>query len=104
MSEINKALMKTALASLALVVAMTLGRPASAEIVKYDPGDTVYYTYCYSHPVAARIKPGDSVVTRTRDASNDVFSSIRQNILRQDRLCQGEPANGAVLYRGRGAG
>ena len=73
MSEINKALMKTALASLT-VVAMTLGQPASAEIVRYDPGDTVYYTYCYSHPVAARIKPGDLVVTRTRDASNDVFS------------------------------
>ena len=47
---------------------------ANAAEVQYDPHDTVYFTYCYAHPVAARIKPGDTVVTKTRDASNDAFS------------------------------
>jgi len=35
----------------------------------------VYFTYCYAHPPAARINPGDTVITSTRDASNDAFST-----------------------------
>jgi amidase len=99
MSEINKALMKTALASLA-VVAMTLGQPASAETVRYDPGDTVYYTYCYSHPVAARIKPGDSVVTRTRDASNDVFSVSDKTFSAKIDFAKVNPQTGPFYIEG----
>ena len=47
--------------------------PSWAAEVRYDPGDTVYYTYCHAHPPALRIKPGDTVITRTKDAANDVF-------------------------------
>ena len=81
-----------------------LAVPAAAAEVKYDPGDKVYFTYCYAHPPAARIKPGDTVVTRTRDASNDVFSCIGQDGRREARPHQGQPADRAVLCRGRGAG
>jgi len=46
--------------------------PASAKTVTYNP-TTVYYTYCFSHPPAMRIASGDTVITKTRDASNDAF-------------------------------
>jgi amidase len=57
-----------------LVVSMllALAPPALAKTVRYDP-QVVYYTYCHSHPPAARIASGDTVVTKTRDASNDAF-------------------------------
>jgi hypothetical protein len=45
--------------------------PAVAAEIEYDPQDTVYFTYCHAHPPAMRIKPGDTVSTRTKDASND---------------------------------
>src|SRR6516162_10002101 len=56
------------------IAGLSVVRPAVAAEVKYDPGDKVSFTYCYSHPPALRIKSGDSVITTTRDASNDVFS------------------------------
>ena len=55
--------------------ALALAWPAVAAEVRYDPGDKVYFTYCYAHPPAARINPGDMVITSTRDASNDAFST-----------------------------
>src|SRR5438105_13749591 len=58
------------LVSPALVLVLSL--PASAKTVTYKP-QTVYFTYCYSHPPAARIAAGDTVVTNIRDASNDAF-------------------------------
>ena len=103
MAEINGTLIKTALASLA-VAAMTLGRPAAAENVRYDPGDTVYYTYCYSHPVAARIKPGDTVVTRTRDASNDVFSVSDKTFSAKIDFAKVNPQTGPFYIEGARAG
>src|SRR5438445_12293735 len=59
------------LVSPALLV-LVLSLPASAKTVTYKP-QTVYFTYCYSHPPAARIASGDTVVTNIRDASNDAF-------------------------------
>ena len=38
----------------------SLAGPALSAEVKYDPGDKVYFTYCYAHPPAARI--GDHAV------------------------------------------
>src|SRR5258707_14106831 len=62
-------------AALLLTIAgLSLARPAVAAEVRYDPGDKVYFAYCHSHPPAMRIRPGDSVITNTRDASNDAFS------------------------------
>jgi len=63
-----------ALALLLSVAGLLLAVPATATEVNYDPGDRLYFTYCYAHPPAIRIKPGDSAITSTRDASNDVFS------------------------------
>ena len=51
---------------------LVLSFPASAKTITYKP-QTIYFTYCYSHPPAARIASGDTVVTNIRDASNDAF-------------------------------
>jgi acetamidase/formamidase len=64
-------LVATLLVSPALLVLM-LSLPASARTVTYSP-QVVYYTYCHSHPPAMRIASGDTVITNTRDASNDAF-------------------------------
>src|SRR5438094_1944645 len=56
-----------------------LAVPASAKTVRYDP-QVVYYTYCFSHPPAARIASGDKVITKTRDASNDSFRPTHKKI------------------------
>ena len=56
-----------ALALLLSVTGLSLAVPATAAEVNYDPGDRLYFTYCYAHPPAIRIKPGDSVITSTRD-------------------------------------
>jgi len=65
----------------AVVAAMllTIAGSIEAKDVKYDP-QTVYYTYCHSHPPAARIASGDKVITRTRDASNDAFRPTHKKI------------------------
>src|SRR5258708_20408080 len=55
------------------IAGLSLARPAVAAEVRYDPGDKVYFTYCYAHPPAFRIKPGASVITSTRDAANTAF-------------------------------
>ena len=61
-----------ALLLLPALLVLVLSLPASAKTVNYKP-QTVYFTYCHSHPPAARIASGDTVVTNTRDASNDAF-------------------------------
>ena len=91
---------KTVLGLLAAAMALLLARPALADTVQYDPGDTVYYTYCYAHPVAARIKPGDSVVTRTRDASNDVFSPSDKTFSAKIDFAKVNPQTGPFYVEG----
>src|SRR4029453_2040780 len=54
------------------VLVLLFSPPASAKTVTYKP-QTVYFTYCFSHPPAARIGSGDTGVTNIRDASNDAF-------------------------------
>ena len=51
---------------------LTTAGPIAAKTITYTP-QQVYYTYCFSHPPAARIASGDTVVTKTRDASNDLI-------------------------------
>ncbi len=60
----------TTLAALGWV--LTTAGPIAAKTITYTP-QQVYYTYCFSHPPAARIASGDTVVTKTRDASNDLI-------------------------------
>lgn len=55
-----------------VLFALMFAATVSARTITYVP-QTVYFTYCFSHPPAARIASGDTVVTKTRDASNDAF-------------------------------
>ncbi len=66
------------LAAPALLVLM-LSLPAAAKTITYNP-QTIYFTYCYSHPPAERIASGDTVITKTRDASNDAFRPTMKTI------------------------
>ncbi len=95
------------IAATALMVALpaavaftTSTAPASAETFTYDPGDNVYFTYCYSHPPALRIKPGDTVITSTRDASNDVYSMSDKTIFPKLDLTAVNPQTGPFYIEG----
>jgi amidase len=78
-----------------------LAWPAAARTVRYDP-QVVYYTYCHSHPPASRIASGDTVITKTRDASNDAFKPTDQDPLAQSRPVARQSPDGSLLRRGRG--
>jgi amidase len=84
--------------SAALVAA--LGTPGFAAEVEYDPGDTVYFTYCHSHPPAARINPGDTVKTSTRDASNDAFTTSDTTLMAKLDLSKVNPQTGPFYIEG----
>jgi len=74
--------------------------PAAAAEVKYDPGDNVKFTYCYAHPPVLRVKPGDSVVTSTRDASNDVYSTGDKTLFPKLDLSKVNPQTGPFFIEG----
>ena len=82
------------------IAGLSLARPAVAAEVSYDPGDKVYFTYCYAHPPALRIKPGDSVITSTRDASNDVFSVSDKTVTEKLDLTKVNPQTGPFYVEG----
>src|SRR6266478_4953028 len=82
------------------IVGLLLARPAVAAEVRYDPGDKVYFTYCHSHPPALRIKPGDSVNTSTRDASNDAFSVSDKSVAPKLDLTKVNPQTGPFYIEG----
>ena len=79
---------------------LSLARPAVAAEVTYDPGDKVYFTYCHSHPPALRIKPGDTVSTSTRDASNDAFSISDKTVAPRLDLTKVNPQTGPFYIEG----
>jgi acetamidase/formamidase len=68
--------------------------------VKYDPGDNVKFTYCYAHPPAARIKSGDTVITSTRDASNDAFAPTDKTLAPKLDLTKVNPQTGPFYIEG----
>jgi amidase len=74
--------------------------PAVAAEVEYDPQNTVYFTYCHAHPPAMRIRPGDTVSTRTRDASNDAFSPSDKTIAPKLDLTKVNPQTGPFYIEG----
>ncbi|HWZ69589.1 MAG TPA: acetamidase/formamidase family protein [Stellaceae bacterium] len=80
--------------------ALALAGPAVAAEVRYDPGDKVYFTYCYAHPPAARINPGDTVVTSTRDASNDAFTPSDKTLAPKIDLTKVNPQTGPFYVEG----
>jgi len=81
-------------------VAALAAMPAVAAEVEYDPQDTVYFTYCHAHPPAMRIRPGDTVSTRTRDASNDAFSPSDKTIAPKLDLTKVNPQTGPFYIEG----
>ena len=81
-------------------VAALAAMPAAAAEVEYDPQDTVYFTYCHAHPPAMRIKPGDTVSTRTRDASNDAFSPSDKTLSPKLDLSRVNPQTGPFYIEG----
>lgn len=81
-------------------VALTAAWPVVAAEIRYDPGDNVRYTYCYSHPPALRIKPGDTVITSTKDASNDVFSPTDKTLFPKLDLSRVNPQTGPFYIEG----
>lgn len=86
------------LASVAL--ALTLTGPTLAAEHKYDPGDNVKFTYCFSHPPVLRIKPGDTVITSTKDASNDAFSVSDKTLFPKLDLSRVNPQTGPFYIEG----
>jgi amidase len=82
------------------IAGLSLARPAAAAEVSYDPGDKVYFTYCHSHPPALRIKPGDTVSTSTRDASNDAFSISDKTVAPKIDLTKVNPQTGPFYIEG----
>src|SRR6266511_5512082 len=85
-----KVLVVLLFAPAALVLMLCL--PALGKTVQYDP-QTVYFTYCFSHPPAARIASGDTVVTKTRDASNDLIQPTDKTTGKLD-LSRANPQTG----------
>ena len=83
-----------------VALAFALGGPAVAAEYKYDPGDNVQFTYCYAHPPVLKIKPGDSVVTSTRDASNDVYSTSDRTLFPKLDLSKVNPQTGPFYIEG----
>src|SRR3954469_9283040 len=67
---------------------------------KYDPGNDVKFTYCYAHQPVLRIKPGDSVVTSTRDASNDVYGTGDKTLFPKLDLTKVNPQTGPFYIEG----
>ena len=85
---------------LATACVFVLGGAAVAAEIKYDPGDNVKFTYCYAHPPVLRIKPGDTVVTSTRDASNDVFGTGDKTVFPKLDLTKVNPQTGPFYIEG----
>src|SRR6516162_1044502 len=83
-----------------LIAGFSFAGPAVAAEVRYDPGDKVYFTYCYAHPPAARINPGDTVVTSTRDASNDAFTPSDKTLAPKIDLTKVNPQTGPFYVEG----
>lgn len=85
---------------LVFLFSMLVSFSASAAEHRYDPGDKVYFTYCYSHSPALRIKPGDKVITRTRDASNDAFAPTDKTLAPKLDLTKVNPQTGPFYVEG----
>jgi acetamidase/formamidase len=79
---------------------LAAGGAATAAEIKYDPRDNVQFTYCYSHKPVLRIRPGDTVATSTRDASNDVYSTGDKTLFPKLDLSKVNPQTGPFYIEG----
>src|ERR1700730_16360155 len=96
----RETLRRLPVALLLSIAGLSLARPAAAAEVQYDPGDKVYFTYCYAHPPAAHVKPGDTVITNTRDASNDAFTMSDKTLAPKLDLTKVNPQTGPFYIDG----
>ena len=86
-----------------VVFALSVTAAVGAEH-KYNPGDDVQFTYCFSHKPVLRIKPGDSVVTSTKDASNDVYAVGDKTLFPKLDLSKVNPQTGPFYIEGAAPG
>jgi amidase len=100
MIRMNEQSARAAIVALSSALVVIGVAPASAAEVRYDPGDTVYFTYCHAHPPAIRIKPGDTVITRTKDAANDVFQPADKTVFPRLDLTRVNPQTGPFFIEG----
>jgi amidase len=100
MSRMNEQSAIAAIVALSSALVVIGVAPSSAAEVRYDPGDKVYYTYCHAHPPALRIKPGDTVITRTKDAANDVFQPTDKTVFPRLDLTRVNPQTGPFFIEG----
>jgi acetamidase/formamidase len=100
MIRMNEQSARAAIVALSSALVVIGVAPASAAEVRYDPGDTVYFTYCHAHPPAIRIKPGDTVITRTKDAANDVFQPTDKTVFPRLDLTRVNPQTGPFFIEG----
>ena len=56
-----------------MILPLALAVVSNAEVIKFEQKGEPYFTYCHSHKPVLRIKPGDTIITKTVDASNDAF-------------------------------
>jgi len=61
---------------------------------------THFFTYCHAHPPQLRIAPGDTVVTTTRDAANDVYSTEDRTVFPKASLDAVNPQTGPFFVEG----
>jgi hypothetical protein len=86
-----------------VVFALSVTAAVAAEH-KYDPSDDVKFTYCFSHKPVLRIKPGDSVITSTKDASNDVYAVTDKTLFPKLDLSKVNPQTGPFYIEGAAPG
>ena len=80
---------------------LTTAGPIAAKTISYTP-QLVYYTYCFSHPPAARIASGDSGHQDARRVQQP-YPTDRQDH-GQARSVPCESVDGTILHRRGGAG
>ena len=100
MCKTPRRLAASASALFPVALAFALNVPATAAEFKYDPQDNVKFTYCYAHPPVLHIKPGDSVVTSTKDASNDAFTTSDKTLAGKIDLSKVNPQTGPFYIEG----
>jgi amidase len=73
----QKTTRKALLGLSALGLALALPQAASAQ--KFFQPTAYYTTYSFAHPVALRIKPGETISTKTLDSSGGDENGVRRN-------------------------
>ena len=96
----EKSKLPVSLAALSAALAFTTAATGYAAEHRYSPGDNVKFTYCYAHAPVLRIKPGDTVITNTLDASGDVLSPSDKTVMARLDLSRVNPQTGPFYIEG----